>query len=393
MNTWLNISLSNISYNIKQIKKLIGKDKEIIAVVKSNAYGHGLVPVSKAAVKAGAKMLAVINIEEAMMLRKSGVKAPILVLGAFEKEEIKYAARHKIDLVVFDKNSLSGISKSVFGPLNVHLKIDTGMGRLGLMPNEVLDVARGLRKNRNIKIRGVMTHFCCADLKRGDLIKKQISIFAKTLKTLREYHIFPEIIHLENSAAVLRHIDLHGFFTDGHGRIYVRPGLAIYGLAPFTPLEITISNKARRSAFLTRFADNKNVLKLKPALRWKAKVIQTKTLPNGHCVSYGCDFKTKKPTKIAVLPVGYYEGYDRGLSNCGEVLIKGKRASIIGRVTMNYIMVDVTDIYGAKVGDEAVLIGKQGREEITADELAKKINTINYEILTRINPLIRRLFN
>lgn len=373
MNTWLNINLSNIVYNIKQIKNLIGKNKEIIAVVKSNAYGHGLVPVSKTAVKAGVKMLAVINIEEASALRKSGIKVPVLILGPIDKNEIKYAVKHKIDLLVFDKNSLDNVLINAIGPLNIHLKVDTGMGRLGLAPNEVLAAALRLRKKSNIKIKGVMTHFCCADLAKRDLIKNQIRVFARVLEILKKHHIAPEIIHLENSAAVLKRTDLYGLFNDKHGQIYVRPGIAIYGLTPF--------------------ADSENVHRLKPILEWRAKIVQIKNLLKGHCVSYGCDFKAKKPTKIAVLPVGYYEGYDRRLSRCGGALIKGKRAPVVGRVTMNYVMVDITGINGAKVGDEAVLIGKQGKNEITADELAKKINTINYEIITKINSSIKRIYN
>lgn len=390
MNTWLNINLSNISYNIKGIKELIGKDREILAVVKSNAYGHGLIAVSKAAVRAGAKMLGVININEALQLRKAGIKAPILVLSAVEKKCIREAIKNKIDITVFDKHSANNIISggvNTAGSLNIHLKIDSGMGRLGLMPDEALSVAKALNKNtginpkinHRIKIRGVMTHFCCADLEKRDLIKKQAQIFKKVLDNLWKNGIKPEIIHSENSAAALRHTDLHGpldyardkLFTDKYGQIFVRPGIAIYGLSPF--------------------GDNRDV-NLKPALEWKAKVVQVKNLPKGHCVSYGCAFKTKRPTKIAVLPVGYYEGYDRKLSNRGEVLIHGKRVSVIGRVTMNYIMINVTNISRVKVGDEAVLIGKQGKEEITVDELAKKMGTINYEVLTRINPAVRRLY-
>lgn len=370
MQTWLNINLSNISHNIKQIKKLIGKDKEIIAVVKSNAYGHGLVAVSKTAVEAGVKMLAVVNIEEALAIRRSGINTSVLILGKVEKKDIDSVIKNNIDLTIFDKYGLNDII-GVKSSLNVHLKCDTGMGRLGLMPNEVLAAAQKLRKNPDIKIKGVMTHFCCADLAKGDLIKNQIRVFARVLETLKKYHISPGIIHLENSAAVLKNTDRHKILTDEYGQIYIRPGIAIYGLTPF--------------------ADSKNVIKLKPALEWKAKIIQVKSLPKGHCVSYGCDFKAKKPTKIAILPVGYYEGYDRGLSNRGEVLIKGKRSQVIGRVTMNYAMVDVTRIAGVRVGDEAVLIGKQGKEEITVNELAKKINTINYEILTGISPSVKRV--
>ena len=375
-NTWVEISKSALKYNLQQLKKKVGPEIKIIAVVKSNAYGHGLIGVSKI-IAPKIDMLAVISIEEALELRKAKIKKPLLIMSRLPDDRLAEAIKMDISLTVFDKENVQDISKiarKLRKQAKIHLKVDTGMGRLGLLPDDLLNFVKFVKKLPKIEIEGIFSHFALADLAEQSYVRKQLRKFQLILNEIGRQGISIPLIHLANSAALIS-------FPESYMNC-VRPGIAIYGLNPSTDKKFNIP------------------FKLKPVLTWKAKIIQIKVLSKGSCISYGCTFKTKKRTKVAVIPCGYYEGYDRLLSNPptgkekgkGEVLIRGKKCKVLGRICMNFFVTDVSGISKVKVGDEVVLIGRQGREEITADEIAKKIGTINYEVVTRINPLIPRIY-
>lgn len=337
---------------------------KIMAVVKSEAYGHGMILVARI-VEKEIDWFATVSGEEALQLRKAGIKKPILVLSFYSESEIFDCVKHKISLVVYDLKQaklISQAAKKLKAIANVHLKIDTGTSRIGIKPKEMANFARQIFKMPNLNIEGVFSHLAASE-ENLEFTKKQIHLFDNVVEELEWQGIDP-IKHLACTAA--------GIVTPKARLDMVRLGIGLYGLWP--------SKEAQKQA---KFA-------LKPALSWQTRIIQVKTVAKGTFVSYGLTFQTKKETTIAVLPIGYFDGFDRGLGNRGVVLIHDKRCKVLGRVCMNLTMVDVTDIKNIKAGDVAVLIGKQGKEEITADEIAKKLGTINYEVVSRINPLINR---
>ena len=353
MTTWIEISKSALLFNIRQLRKIAGKSR-LMAVVKANAYGHGvekLTPVIKNKVDG----FAVAGLDEALILRKSGIKNPVLVLSYYENDQaaLKHAISKNISFAVYGKSQIDWLNEAarVAGRrAKVHLKVDTGTSRLGIMPPEVDDFLRFIHQAKNLQLEGIFSHF--ADSEENETYtKKQLKIFDQ----IADRPEFTKVIrHIACSAAAV--------IYPGSRQDLVRIGIALYGL----------------------YSSKKVHIPLKTVLSWRTKIIQIKKLRVGIVVGYGLRFKTKRNTTMAVLPIGYADGYDRKLSNIGEVLVSGRRCRVLGRVCMNLTMVDVTGL-SAKVGNEAVLIGKQGREQITADELAEKVGTSNYEIVTRIN--------
>jgi len=374
MLTWIEINKKNIKDNLKQIRKIVGEKVKIMAVVKSNAYGHGIIEIAKIASESEADWLGVINLDEAIKIRKSGIKAPIFILSYWDDENLKRIRDiRSIDFPVYNliqAKTLSDFGKKIKKKVNIHIKIDTGTSRLGIMPEQTINFVKRIKKLPNLKIRGIFSHFAASEtnIKYTNL---QIKRFQNLINKLEKNNINIPIKHISCSASTLisfkSHFDL------------VRIGLMMYGLWPSEKTKKTASKKYPW-------------FKLKPALSWKTKIIQVKEVSKNTPIGYDCSYKTKKRTKLAILPVGYNEGYDRHLSNIGQVLICGKRCFIRGRICMNLTIVDVTKLKDVKVGDEVVLIGKQGKEYISAEEIAKKIGTINYEVVTRINPLIPRKY-
>ncbi len=375
--TWLEISRFAIKHNLKQFRKIIGPNIKLMAVVKSNAYGHGMIEVVIIALNNGTDWLGVVNLDEALKLRRAKIKAPILILSYFpfeDSKQIREAIKNEIDLPIYNlkiAKLLSKIASKIGKSAKTHIKVDTGTSRLGVLVKDALDFIRKVRQLPNLETRGIFTHYASSEEQDQTFTNKQTEEFRKLLDGLRQENIEIPLAHTACSAACIINPQTHSDM--------VRIGISFYGLWP--------SQDTKRLAQKVRPEFN-----LKPVLTWKTRIIQIKDLPEGTTVGYGCTYEVKRPTRLAVLPCGYYEGYDRLLSNKGEVLIKGKRCKVLGRVCMNLTMVDVTDITDVKVGDEVILIGKQGREEITAEEIAEKIETINYEVVSRINPNLLRIY-
>jgi alanine racemase len=370
---WIEINSKAFKNNVRLIKKIVGEKVGIIAVVKSNAYGHGLVESARILSAEGIAMFGVNSLNEALKLRQSGIKESILVMGYILPGEFEEAIENKIDITLFDEKMMPEIDRAASKSkriARVHLKFDSGMGRLGIPLQDVLGVINKIKKYPSIKLWGLSSHFACADTTQ-DTNHLQIKNILGVLSEIQKLKIKIPLLHFSNSAMSVRSA-MKEFLNQNVGQLFIRPGILLYGMSPFGQKIKTLND-------------------FKPVLSWKTKVVQLRKFPAGHCVSYGCTYRTQKNERIAVLPVGYYEGFDRKFSNNGEVLIHGKKAKVRGRVCMDFIMVDVSKIRGIKVGDEAVIIGKSGKEEISAKNLADRIHTINYEITTRINPDIPRI--
>ena len=355
--TWMEIDLDAIAQNVRNIKKLIGEKKELMAVVKGNAYGHDILEVSSVVLKNGASRLAVARLEEGIFLRKTGITVPILVLGLTLKQQAELLVSYNITPTVSEYEMIEKLSESAFKEdkiVKVHLKVDTGMGRIGIFSNHVLNFIKKAKVLKNVEIEGIFTHFSVADEKDKSYTEKQFGKFMEVLTFLEKEGIKIPVKHVSNSATLL---DLPHMWLD-----LVRPGISLYGLYPSREVQKTV--------------------KLIPAHTFKTRIVFLKELPAGEYISYGRTYTTKqKRTVIASLPVGYADGYSRLLSNQGEVLVRGKRFPVIGRVCMDQTMIDVTNLPQVEIGDEVVLWGRQGEEEITVEEIAEKIGTINYEIV------------
>ena len=354
--TWTEVNLDAIAQNVKNIKKLIGEKKELMAVVKGNAYGHDILEISPVVLENGATRLAVARLEEAIFLRKAGITVPILVLGLTLKQQAESLVSYDITPAVCELEMIEKLSESAVQMnkmTKIHLKVDTGMGRIGIFPYAVLRFIKRIKALKNVEIEGIFTHFSVADEKDKFYTEEQFRKFIEILTILEKEEIKIPIKHVGNSATLL---DLPHMWLD-----MVRPGIAIYGLYPSKEVKKTIN--------------------LIPAQQFKTKIVFIKELPRGESISYGRTYITKRRMRVASLPVGYADGYNRLLSNQGEVLVRGQRVPIIGRVCMDQCMIDVTNLTQVEIGDEVVLWGRQGEEMITVEEIAQKIRTINYEIV------------
>ncbi len=366
--TWLEINYRAITNNIRTLRTLITGETMLMAVVKSNAYGHGIVASARAAILGGATWLGVDEISEALVLRKEGIKVPILVLGYTLPEWYKTAAVKNISLTVSSLDVLQDISDMSFTkPLKIHIKFDTGLHRQGIMESHIQQSIRIIsRASFPAVIEGMYTHFATMeDPLREDYSRMQRDTFKRIITLFALKKITP-ITHAGASSALL-------FSKEFHFDM-VRVGIATYGLWP--------SREIKRWAKDTA---------LVPALTWKTIVGEVKLVQKGARVGYDLTHELSRNSRLAIIPVGYWHGLPRALSNTGSVLIGGKKVPIVGRVSMDMTIVDVTDSPRVTIGSEVVIIGNQGAESITADEVAQKASTINYELVTRINPLIPRI--
>lgn len=368
MHTWLEISEKAIEHNLKQFRKIIGPNRLLMPVIKANAYGHGFLGIAQICAKSPlVDRICVVNDEEALELVKHGVKKPIMILSFYELEPKKMLrlAKKGVIFPLFSLEQakfLDGVGEEAKKLIKVHLKIDTGASRVGILPVEIKKFISGVRKLENLEIEGIWSHFASSEDDPA-FTKEQYIIFNQSVKMLAQEGINPPFKHMSCSAASVL-FPLENFNA-------IRLGIGLYGLHP-SPA-------------------TKNKIQLKPALSWFTKIIQVKNLPSGTRVGYGGTYKISQPTKIAVIPVGYWDGYDRRFSNNAFVLIKGKKCSIRGRICMNLTMADVTAVPGAKVGDKVTLIGQDKKVSVTVEDLAKWAKTINYEIVDRINPLLPRI--
>lgn len=366
---WIEIDLGAIRHNIRELRRITRSQSQIMAVVKANAYGHGAVAVSRVALEAGANWLAVATLDEAQELRQGGITAPILILGDTLQERAEELLQGGFRQAVFDEALPAALSRAASRaglPARVHVKVDTGMGRIGFSwEKEAVEAVRRIKLLPGIEIEGVFTHLATADWADKEFAYEQLRRFLVACEQLQGEIGKPFLRHVANSAAI---IDI----PESHFDI-VRPGISIYGLYPSDEVD-------------------KSRVCLRPAMTVKAKIIQLKEVAAGVSISYGRTYYTSRVTRIATLPLGYADGYPRLLSNRAEVLVRGRRAPVAGRVCMDQLMIDVGHIPDVKVGSEVVLLGEQEGQQITAEEWGKWAETINYEVVTRIGPRLERVF-
>ena len=365
--TYIEVDLDAIAHNAQAIKAHIGPHVHLIAVVKANAYGHGMVEVARTALQHGASWLAVGRVDEGIALREAGITAPILVMGYSLPGDVEDAIARALTLTVADLASVEAVSalaRRLGRPIPVHVKVDTGMGRFGMLPDEVLPFVAEVSALPGVRIEGLYTHFAVAELADKEYTWHQFRIFQKVCAELEAARYRIPVYHVANSAAML---DLPEMHLDA-----VRVGIALYGLPP--------SGKAAAT------------VPLRPALSLKSHVARVRTLPAGSSISYGRTYITQRDTPVALIPVGYGDGYHRVLSNRGMVLINGRRAPIVGRICMDQFVVDISEVGPVELNSEVVLIGRQGDECITAEEVATWAETINYEIVTGLSPRVPRLY-
>jgi alanine racemase len=361
------VDLTALTHNLSQFRQILSPGCEVMAVVKANAYGHGAIETSRTLIQQGVTRLAVFSTEEGMALRQAGITVPIIVLGPVFQEQFGDMFASQLTPVVSDPSMLTALAQAAASraiPYPIHLKIETGMGRLGLTQDELVALIRSHKFPPSLRVEGLMTHLADADGSNFDATEKQIRRFRDALKIVQEGGFHVSLIHVSNSCGAVR-------FPSAHFSL-VRPGIMLYG---YHTLPSTVETPD-----------------LRPVLSLKTQIAQLRTIQPGSAVSYNGTFTAKRLTRIAVLPIGYANGLSRRLSNRGAVLIRGQRAPIAGLVCMDMVMVDVTEIPGTAVGDETILIGRQGNDEITASEIAKWTDTIPYEVLCAISPKIPRRY-
>ena len=364
--TWVEVDLDAIAANVRQLGNIVGPSIRIMAVLKADGYGHGAVKVARTALNNGVQWLGVACLGEALALREAGIEAPILILGYSPAWQSRDIVLHHLRATVFGQETAAAIDQAAHDlgrKARVHIKVDTGMGRLGLLPDETPELVSRLADMEHLEVEGLFTHFSDADAEDLGYTRWQLDRFDGLLATLQERGLRPPLVHAANSAATLRlprsHYDM------------VRVGIALYGLDPSPAAPCP---KGFRSAFA-----------------FKCEVAQVKELPPGHYVSYGRTYRTERPTTIAVIPVGYADGFRRAPTTWQEVLVRGQRAPIIGRVCMDQTVIDVSHIPGVRQGDQVVLIGQQGENRITVDEVAAQLGTINYEVVSEILARVPRV--
>ncbi len=372
--TWVEISKKALNHNIQQFRQLIGSNVLLCTCVKANAYGHGMIESSRLMLKAGVDWLSVNSLYEARVLRQFGITSPILIVGYVPLEDVKDVVKLNCRMVVYNRETIEQIGKVseyLRKKIPVHIKVETGTNRQGVLINDLADFAEAIQKYRYIEMEGLSTHFAnIEDTTDHSYARLQMKRFKKSISILENADIHIPIKHCANSAATL-------LFPKTYFQM-VRVGISSYGMWPSNETYVSYQQERHQG------------YKLIPVFMWKTKIAQIKTVPVGEYIGYGCTYQTSHKTKLAILPVGYYDGYDRGIST-GYVLIRGRRAPIRGRICMNMIMVEVTDIPNVSLEDEVILIGQSGNEMISAEVFAQWAGTINYEVTTRINDRIPRI--
>ena len=374
LRNWVEVDGAALRHNAREFRRRLAASTRLGVVVKSNAYGHGILETARIAVDEGCDWLCVNEASEGAALRSAGFRKPILVMGYVPLGELDAVVAHDLRPVVYNLETLERLQtlcEQAGKQVALHLKVETGTHRQGIPLDELEQFARRIDGSPQLRLDGLSTHFAnIEDTTEHGFAEEQIARFQSAAASLREHH--PELIcHAACSAATLlfgrMHLDL------------ARIGISFYGIWP------------SKETYLSCLERGTPTLDLRPALSWKTRVAQVKTVPEGSFIGYGCTYRMTRESRIAVLPVGYYEGDDRGLSGVGHVLIRGKRAPVRGRVCMNMCMVDVSDIPGAGLEDEVVLLGSQEGEHIAAAQIAAWLGTISYEVVARINPELRRI--
>lgn len=378
---WINIDLRAIDHNIKQVKQLQKPDAKIIAIVKSNAYGHGIFEVALQAYKSGVDMLGVISAEEAFMLRKKGIIKPIVVLGAVAKEDMVKLIKQKVSFVIYNRKTFLDASRASLiarKKANVHLKLETGLNRLGFDLDEALSIIKNIIKRRYLYIEGICTHLASVEELNKSYTKVQLFQFEKLLARLKKNGIkldLNKIPYISTAASAASMLIPESRYNS------IRLGLSMYGMWPSREVKAWAKKKSQSKR-----------ISIKPVIKYRTRLISIKKIPAGSYVGYGCSFKAPKNMILGVVPVGYAEGIDRSLSNMGFMLLKGIVIPIVGRVCMNMTILDISKKPKAKPGDEVVIIGKSKGKQITPTDIADWAGTINYEITTRIPESMPRFY-
>ncbi len=368
--TWVEIDTKALIRNLKYLKKILSEKTELLCVVKSNAYGHGIVEISQTLQKIGGVRLAVDSFDEAILLRRHNIKLPILVFGYTPKIWFKDAVRHSIELTISNTKSLNeALLFRTSKPLRISIKVDTGLHRQGFLPAEKQKVLSIIgRKNKSVLITGLYSHFAISESKsHKKFTLMQIERLKEWSKGFRALGLSPDV-HISSSAGLIAYPEAH---FDA-----ARAGIALYGLWPSPDIKNA----------------TKNGNGLAPVLSFRTLVSEIKAVKKGEAIGYDLTETLKRNSTIAICPVGYWHGYPRSLSRVGVTLVNGKRAKVLGTISMDMMMIDVTGVKNVKEGTVVTLIGKDGKEYMSADEVAERSGTINYEIVTRINPFVKRIY-
>ncbi len=377
--TFVEIDLEAFSHNLQQVRLRVGKERKIIAVVKADAYGHGAVEIARRACASGADMLGVGNVEEGIELREAGIKAPILILGGCLKDNEAKIVAYNLESVIYSYQTalnLSNEAEKKGKEASVHIKADTGMTRIGVLPGRIKEYIGAVRSLKNIRVEGILTHFASAYEKDRQFTENQIKIFKNLINELKQEGYFFPIIHASNSAAIINYPE--SYFNA------VRPGIILYGSLPFEfPPPFSPPSEG---------GDEGGVFSVNPVMSWKTEIIHINIVPEKTGISYGRRFITKRKSMIATIPVGYADGFRRCFSNKVTMLVRGRRVPQAGTICMDMCMIDVSDVPDVKVGDEVVLMGRQGDEEIKVEELAAIAETIPYEIFCSIGKRVKRVY-
>ena len=371
------INLKAFKHNLQNLKTALGSKTEIMAIVKADAYGHGALPCAKTAIESGVGYLGAGVIEEGIELRKNGIKDPVLILGGIFADEVADLVHHNLSTILSTSHlaeALSREGKKQGKTVNIHIKIDTGMNRLGVYPEDLLALTEKIGSLPNLKIEALSTHFSSADDEDLSITNQQIELFKKALNKLTNAGIIPSLTHLSNTSAIFR-------FPESHSKM-VRPGLILYGALPSPILNSVVQS----------FCKNENLKSFEPVMQWKSRIILLKSVQKGQALSYSRKYFTQKDSRIATIPIGYADGLSRRLSNNMEVLVKGKRVPQVGTICMDMSLIDVSEVPNVQIGDEVVIFGKQGEEVIQVEELAQKANTLPYEILCNVGKRVPRIY-
>jgi len=368
---WIEIDLNALRKNIRNLKACVSKNADFMGVIKADGYGHGAIKVAEILKQEGINRFAVVMMEEGIALRRAGYAEPILILGHTQEEDFEKTLEYELTPIVYKYSQavqLNKIAEEMKTKAVVHIKIDTGMSRLGFTPEyKSVETIKEISKFRNLLIEGIYTHLATADQIKSDFVKKQFETFKEVLNGLEKDGVHIPIKHMANSAATINFPEMHFDM--------VRPGTSLYGLYPGPEMSA------------------KPTVELHPVMAIKAKLVHIKSVDTGTPVSYGGRFVTQRPSVLGVVPMGYVDGVFRQLANKGEVLIRGKRCTIVGTICMDQFMVDITELNEVEIGDEVVLVGQQGCDRITADEVGANAGTISIEVVTRIGsrmPVIYR---
>lgn len=368
--TWAEISLDAVEHNISEFRRVLPPDKRIMAVVKANAYGHGATQIAEEAVRCGVDYLGVAFLDEAIQIRKAGIQAPVLVMGYTDIQSLELARQYNVTITVFSgevlealENSYSSISTE---PLNIHIKLDTGMGRIGVRgERESIDFITKARSIPGVQVEGLFTHYACADEADKSFTIEQHRKFEVIVQYFASMGVEFSYLHAGNSAT--------GIDTPDMASTMLRLGISLYGLSPSDEVD-------------------QERVDLMPVMSYKTKIVMVKILPALSPISYGATYRTQAAEKIATIPVGYGDGYTRLLTGQAYVLVRGHKVPVVGKICMDQCMINVTDVPDVAVGDEVVLFGVQGSESISADDLARTLGTINYEITCMVSYRVPRVY-